>query len=85
MIGFRLVPVGRGNDPYPPEALWAEPDLDQAAAAMRAVFDDPVSAKAMGERARLDLATRFSPAVCGRRMAERFERIRSNRGRRWWS
>ncbi len=85
MIGCRLVPVGPGNDPYPPEALWAEPDLEQAAAAMRAVFDDPAAAREMGERARLDLAMRFSPAVCGRRMAERFERIRAGRGRRWWS
>lgn len=85
LIGCRLVPVGPDNDPYPPEALWADPDLDQAADAMRRVFEDPEAARAMGERARRDLAARFSPAVCGRRMAERFERVRSARGRRWWN
>ena len=33
--------IGPGADPYPPDKQWAEPDLDQAAALMREVFENP--------------------------------------------
>ena len=83
MVNHTMVPVGRGNDPYDPIALWADPNLDQAAAYMREIFDNPAEAAATGGRARADLARRFSPQACGRRMAQRIEQIRSDarRGR----
>ena len=40
LVPYHLVPVGPGNLPYPEDARWADPDLDSAAAHMRAVFDD---------------------------------------------
>jgi glycosyltransferase involved in cell wall biosynthesis len=82
LVDHNLVPVGRGNDPYDPGALWADPDLGQAAAYMREVFDNPVEAAATGARARADLERRFSPQACGRRMAQRIEQIRSDIRRR---
>ncbi|GGP37849.1 FkbM family methyltransferase [Saccharothrix coeruleofusca] len=51
-VPHRLVPVGKGNGPYPPDALWAEPDLDAAAAAMREIADDPAEAARRGRAAR---------------------------------
>lgn len=40
------VPVGA--EPYPAGARWAEPDLDDAAAAMRAVWEHPAEARRLG-------------------------------------
>lgn len=51
-IGHDLVPVGEGCFPYHPDAVWADPDLDQAARAMRTVFDDPREARRRGLAAR---------------------------------
>lgn len=58
-IPYRLVPVGVGNPPYPPEARWAEPDIEAAAAAMREVADNPDEGRRRGVAARESmLATR---------------------------
>ncbi|SFO14924.1 FkbM family methyltransferase [Amycolatopsis rubida] len=51
-IPYRLVPVGDGNYPYHADAVWAEPDLDAAAAAMVQIADEPAEATARGKRAR---------------------------------
>lgn len=52
LVPHRLVPVGPGQDPYDPDAVWAEPDLDVAAAYMRQLFDDRAEAAALGTRGR---------------------------------
>ncbi|HWD05059.1 MAG TPA: FkbM family methyltransferase [Amycolatopsis sp.] len=51
-IPYRLVPVGKDNYPYHADAVWADPDLDAAAAAMRQVADDPDEAAKRGRAAR---------------------------------
>ncbi|MBW4719537.1 FkbM family methyltransferase [Saccharothrix obliqua] len=51
-IPYRLVEVGRGNEPYEADSLWADPDLDAAARAMREVADDPAEAARRGRAAR---------------------------------
>src|SRR5262249_5341054 len=28
LVDHRLVPIGAGNDPYPPDGQWAEPDVE---------------------------------------------------------
>jgi len=57
LVDATLVPVVRGEGVYPPEARWADPDLDQAAAAMRALAGDPslVSALAAAGLARMEV------------------------------
>lgn len=40
LVGHRLVRVSDGQGVYPPTAWWADPDLDEAAAAMRAIVAD---------------------------------------------
>lgn len=54
-VPYRLTEVGPGAPPYPPDARWADPDLDAAAAAMREVADDPARAAERGLRAREQL------------------------------
>jgi glycosyltransferase involved in cell wall biosynthesis len=78
LIPWKPIELGRGHAPYPASATWADPDLDAAATAMRRVFDDPHQAVQMGERARADLATRFSPLATGERMKNRLEEIWSS-------
>ena len=51
LVPYKLVPVGPGNDPYPPEARWAEPDIQAAAELMRHVFGDREEALKIAEKA----------------------------------
>jgi SAM-dependent methyltransferase len=51
LVPHRLVPVAPGSGPYPSSTVWAEPDLDAAAAHLRWVCDSPEEAAALGERA----------------------------------
>jgi glycosyltransferase involved in cell wall biosynthesis/SAM-dependent methyltransferase len=76
LVPYELAPIGEGHDPYPPEGVWADPDLDAAAAAMRAVADDREEAQARGMRAAAVIRANHSPAAAGQVMAQRLETIR---------
>jgi len=75
LVGHELRPVGEGKDPYPPDAHWAEPDLDHAARLMRQVRDDPDAASASAALARRRLERSHTPAAAGRTMAARLARL----------
>jgi glycosyltransferase involved in cell wall biosynthesis len=60
LVPYDLVEVGPGNDPYEPHAAWAQPRIDDAAALMRAVVDDPAAAARRGEAGRSSVLSRFS-------------------------
>jgi FkbM family methyltransferase len=51
-IPYTLVKVGPGNEPYPRDAQWAEPNVAAAAAALREIADDPELALRRGAAAR---------------------------------
>jgi glycosyltransferase involved in cell wall biosynthesis len=72
-VDWTMVPVGPGNEPYPADGEWADPDLDQAAAHMRAVATDPELRQTLGERARAFVAREHSPAAAGAAMRARLE------------
>jgi hypothetical protein len=75
LVDHRTVPIGPGHDPYPPDGEWAEPDLDQAAAHMRAVRAAPREAAQRARRLRADIEREHAPAAAGRAMAERVQRL----------
>jgi glycosyltransferase involved in cell wall biosynthesis len=52
LVAFGLTPVPPGSANYPAGALWADPDLDDAAAAMRRVVEHPEEAAERGRRGR---------------------------------
>jgi glycosyltransferase involved in cell wall biosynthesis len=52
LVDFGLTPVPPGAANYPVGALWADPDLDQAAEAMRRVVEQPEEARERGRKAR---------------------------------
>ena len=60
-VPYRLVPVGPGNEPYPRDAHWAEPDVSAAAAALREIADDPEQASRKGAAAREHVLASRSP------------------------
>ncbi|WP_246018610.1 glycosyltransferase [Saccharothrix australiensis] len=63
-IPHTMTEVGAGWPPYQPNARWAEPDLDAAAAALREIADDPEEAHRRGLAAREHLLrTRSSDAA----------------------
>jgi len=60
---------------YPPDALWADPDLDHAAALMREVRAGGEAVRARAERGRRDVAESLSPERTGAAMRARLERL----------
>jgi glycosyltransferase involved in cell wall biosynthesis len=66
LIDASLVPVERGEGVYPPEARWADPDLDQAAAAMRSLASDPTRCAALASagRARMERQPTLADTGC---------------------
>jgi glycosyltransferase involved in cell wall biosynthesis len=79
LVGYDLVPIGEGHDPYPAGSQWAAPDLDEAAAAMRRLVDDPAGADALGERARQDILRFHGAAARAPLVAARLAAARSAR------
>lgn len=72
-VDWALVPVGPGNEPYPADGVWAQPDLDQAAEHLRAVAADSKLRRRLGERARAFVEREHSPQATGAAMRARLE------------
>jgi glycosyltransferase involved in cell wall biosynthesis len=75
LVDHRPTRIGPGNDPYPADGEWAEPDLDHAAALLRALRDAPEEAARRAARAREDVTRQHDPVVAGQAMAARLARI----------
>jgi len=65
LVDYALTNVGGDVEIYPAEGTWAEPDLDHAAAQMRAVWTDPDEAARRGRRAGDDITALLSPERAG--------------------
>ncbi len=75
LVDYTLTEVGPGVEIYPAEGIWAEPDLDHAAALMRQVYENPDDAAERAERGRLRIAEQLSPEACGAIARGRLERL----------
>jgi glycosyltransferase involved in cell wall biosynthesis len=63
-VGFDLVELDEDHGPYAIGQSWAEPDLDDAAAALRQVHSQPGEAARRGEQASADILAKYAaPAV----------------------
>jgi glycosyltransferase involved in cell wall biosynthesis len=69
LVDFDLVPVGPGAAPYDADAVWADPRLESASAAMRRRFEDPSGSAALAGRARAHVEQYFSYEKVGREVA----------------
>ena len=79
LVDHRLVPIGAGNDPYPPDGLWAEPDVDHAAKLMREVFEHRDEAGRRAERAARDIRSSNGPQAAGSAMVKRLTLLSTDR------
>jgi glycosyltransferase involved in cell wall biosynthesis len=52
LVDYELVPIGPDVRAYPSSSVWADPDIEAAAAAMRWVVDHPVEARQLGQDGR---------------------------------
>jgi glycosyltransferase involved in cell wall biosynthesis len=75
LVDYTLVPVKEGQYPHHEGQVWAEPDVEQAAAYMRRLVDEPGYGAALGKRARSLLLSEFSPERVGRRIRARLEEL----------
>jgi hypothetical protein len=75
LVDWKPTRVGPDCEIYPPEGMWAEPDLDHAAELMRHVFEHPDEAKTLGARAQADITRHYAPAVIGAIARGRLERL----------
>jgi glycosyltransferase involved in cell wall biosynthesis len=79
LVPSRMVEVGTGCEPYPAAALWADPDLDAAADAMRRLVDDHDYFVLRSAAVRAQILNRFSLERCGKEISCRLDRIRARR------
>jgi glycosyltransferase involved in cell wall biosynthesis len=65
LIPYHLVQIGVDQGPYEKDAVWAEPDLEAAAEAMRLLSRDRSLCTAVGRMAWRDARSKLSPQVVG--------------------
>jgi len=75
LIDYTLVPVKPGEYPHSDGQLWAEPDIDQAAAAMRALTNDRTLRETLGRRAAQYMRAHHSFAAIGARYRRRLRQL----------
>jgi glycosyltransferase involved in cell wall biosynthesis len=82
LCSYEYRTIGPGSAPYPATSRWAEPDLDEAAAFMRRVYENQAEGRARGMLAAEDIRRLHSPEVAGKANRERIDSIRGQRARR---
>jgi glycosyltransferase involved in cell wall biosynthesis len=75
LVGYELVPVGGGEYPGAEGQVWAEPDIEQAAAAMRQVVGNSAFANRLGGAGQRRIRELYDPTAIGRGYVERLEAI----------
>lgn len=75
LVACRLVPLDRHHGPYPPGFEWAEPDVDDAARAMRVLASSPDGAAELGRRGADAVRSILGPEAAAARYRRRLEAI----------
>ena len=75
VVDYALTELERDYGPYRKGEVWAEPDLDDAAGKMRAVYESAELRARLGRRGRSDCERLLAPQVVGAAVRERIERI----------
>ncbi len=79
LVGHTLIPLEEGQYPAWQGQHWAEPDIDQAAAYLARLADDPAYARAIGEKAKASVRQRFSVASSLAAITARLAEIHSRK------
>lgn len=78
LVGYDLVTVPAGCDPYDEGTMWAAPRLSEAIEQMRVVVNASYDRSARAARGQECIQREFSPEAIGAVMLDRLERIYSN-------
>ncbi len=81
LVDAALVPVSDRQGYYPTEAVWADPNIDQAAEAIRRMVDDSEYRSSLAAAGRRSMMEQSSPAEAGRLIAELCRQAGSNQRR----
>ncbi|MFL6263451.1 MAG: glycosyltransferase [Thermoanaerobaculia bacterium] len=79
VVRHRLTALEKPEGPYPAGAVWAEPDVEHAAALLRALANAPESAAPRIEAARRRVHEIYAPEAAGERLRRELARIRRRR------
>lgn len=74
-VQYTMVALDRDSGPYRKGFHWAEPDVEHAAELMNLAAGDESLARRIGNEAKRDMRTYFSPLSVGKIMADRLNRI----------
>ncbi len=74
-VEVELVALEKNHDVYPKGSVWAEPNVDHAAAHMRKLAQEPAWAARLGAQAASDIRRRFSPKAVGELYRRRLEAL----------
>ncbi|MGE5656560.1 MAG: glycosyltransferase [Actinomycetota bacterium] len=77
LVKYKLETIKADWGPYKKGNLWAEPDIEHAAALMQTVFKSPEIAQKVGARAAEDIQSILSPQSIGIQVRNRLEYIRN--------
>ena len=75
VVNYRLVDVQPGEYPHGAGQRWAEPDLEQAAAFMRRVFEERQWAAALAERGRARVEAQHGLSAAGAHARARLQEL----------
>ena len=79
LVDYSTGQVPAECDPYPAGSVWAEPDLDHAAAMMRRVFENRDEAAQKARQARHDIVTKHTLEATAAAVTKRLNEIRDAR------
>jgi len=71
LVNYRLVQLDRDYGPYKKGQWWAEPDIDDAAANMVRVVNDPIEAQKRAIKGQALIRSAYGPDIIGRRIRDR--------------
>lgn len=75
MVGYQLKPVLPGQYSHTSGQHWADADVDQAAAHMRRLWEDPALAGEIGVRAQSTVGGKLSPPTVANQLIQRLTSI----------
>lgn len=75
LVDYQLIPVNEGEYVHHTGQRWADPCVDQAAAHMRRLVEDPEFAAGIGERAAADIREKLSPHIAAQRIIQRLKAL----------
>lgn len=80
LVDYRLVPVREGEYPHGSGTLWADADVEHAAAWMRRLVDEPGLASRLGRQAAADVESGLSPLSAARAIGDAVRTFANSNG-----